>query len=477
MKRILSLALFIYVAGLACPAPGAGVSSDPLGEVARSAQQKLDAASRQLAEARERTNAEQLPLARELTDLENRYAEIKKKCEQTSRAADAATLETAGFKATLKARQDEIQYIGNILDEYARGFESKIHPTELQRYGDVLRAAKQALEDTSLSAGERLARQMALVKVSCERIGEALGGMRFAGRAVGLDGVLHEGRFILVGPLVVFAAAKGGLAGLAVPQTGSLNPLVRPLEPASLNAGIAEVAEKGKGQVPLDPSRGGALKELVQRTSLIHIFEKGGPIMWPLLAVSILALGVVLERTCFLLLERRRRNPQAVQALFDAVARGETVEAVAAGGKSRDFVVRTLCYALNHKGSLVNALTYAQGLELKRYRRGIPVLDTAITLAPLLGLLGTVTGMMGSFSLIGGDLGAPGAITGGIAEALIATAFGLGIAITSVIPFNILNSRMEEARHELDTASTQLQLMLQPQQTALLHAAPAGGGK
>jgi len=144
--------------------------------------------------------------------------------------------------------------------------------------------------------------------------------------------------------------------------------------------------------------------------------------------------------------------------------------------KSRDFVARTLCYGLAHKDSLVNALTYAQGLELKRFRRGIPILDTAITLAPLLGLLGTVTGMMGSFSLIGGDLSAPGAITGGIAEALIATAFGLGIAITSVIPFNILNTRMEEARHDLDTAATQLQLMLQPQQAALLHVDPAGAG-
>jgi len=71
--------------------------------------------------------------------------------------------------------------------------------------------------------------------------------------------------------------------------------------------------------------------------------------------------------------------------------------------------------------------------------------------------------MMGSFSLIGGDLSAPGAITGGIAEALIATAFGLGIAITSLLPFNFLNARTEEARHELESAATQLELMVHPQ--------------
>jgi hypothetical protein len=93
-------------------------------------------------------------------------------------------------------------------------------------------------------------------------------------------------------------------------------------------------------------------------------------------------------------------------------------------------------------------------------------LDTVITLAPLLGLLGTVTGMMGSFSLIGGELSAPGAITGGIAEALIATAFGLGIAITSLLPFNFLNARVEGARHELEAAATQLELLVLPSITA-----------
>ena len=68
--------------------------------------------------------------------------------------------------------------------------------------------------------------------------------------------------------------------------------------------------------------------------------------------------------------------------------------------------------------------------------------------------------MMGSFALIGGELSAPGAITGGISEALIATAFGLGVAITSLIPFNMLNTRMEEARQEMEAAAIQLELLV-----------------
>jgi biopolymer transport protein ExbB len=116
--------------------------------------------------------------------------------------------------------------------------------------------------------------------------------------------------------------------------------------------------------------------------------------------------------------------------------------------------------------SFTNALITASSEELRRFSRGLSVLDTVITLAPLLGLLGTVVGMIHSFGLLGADeLGAPTAITGGIAEALIATASGLAVAITALIPFNYLNSRLEEARHELEQAGNRLELLLLKQQS------------
>jgi biopolymer transport protein ExbB len=135
---------------------------------------------------------------------------------------------------------------------------------------------------------------------------------------------------------------------------------------------------------------------------------------------------------------------------------------VQAGKGSTDFVARTLTYALLHRDTSVSqAILRQAALELKRFSRGLPVLDTVITLAPLLGLLGTVTGMITSFNLLGGsELSAPTAITGGIAQALIATAFGLGIAIAALVPFNYLNARQEEARHEIEDATAQLELLL-----------------
>lgn len=179
--------------------------------------------------------------------------------------------------------------------------------------------------------------------------------------------------------------------------------------------------------------------------------------MWPILVTSIIALTVVLERLFFILREKARRRPAIVERMLTAVERGDEEGALRVGQESRDFIARTLCYALSHADKL-NAVSRAAGRELQRYNRGLSLLDTAITIAPLLGLLGTVTGMIRSFSLLGGEeLGAPAAITGGIAEALIATAFGLGVAILALLPFNYLNAQLEKARHEVSDAASQLE--------------------
>jgi biopolymer transport protein ExbB len=101
------------------------------------------------------------------------------------------------------------------------------------------------------------------------------------------------------------------------------------------------------------------------------------------------------------------------------------------------------------------------GEELERAARFLPVLDTIITLAPLLGLLGTVTGIMQAFRVVGESELAVKAVSGGIGEALIATACGLAIAIFSLLPFNYFQRRVARLRFELETNATNLELMLE----------------
>lgn len=193
---------------------------------------------------------------------------------------------------------------------------------------------------------------------------------------------------------------------------------------------------------------------------MIQLFLKGGPIIWPILLASVVALAVVFERFLFILKERLRRQPDIVGQILVHVEKRDLDAAIRVGDPSQDFVARTLTYGLRHRErSLSEAILRAANWELQRFNPGLTVLDTIITLTPLLGLLGIVTGMIHSFGLLGAsELGAPTAITGGIAEALIATAFGLGVAILALLPFNYLNVRLEEARHEIQDAASHVEL-------------------
>ena len=465
--RLFALSLAAALCGM-----GTALAGDSLQTAGDAARADLEKSLKELTALRASIAAEKVPLGRELTALEEKLASLRRQQDGISRGVDTANLDLTNLKSEQKLRQEEVTYLGSLLEEYRANFESKIDVSERQRYEPVILAAKDAPANGNLSVQEKFGLQVALVKTSVARLEEAIGGVTFAGSAIDPDGALIEGRFALVGPVAVFAADAGGTAGVSMPQTGSAQPAVRSLE-KGLNAGIASLVASGTGLLPFDPTRGGALKELVQKWSLIDLFVKGGPIMWPLLLASVLALGTVIERIGFLITERKRRDLEAEQQMLDAVEVGDLDAARRIGSASKDFICRTLTYALEHsEKSVSNALMLAQSVELKRFKRGIPILDTVITLAPLLGLLGTVTGMMGSFSLIGGELSSPSAITGGISEALIATAFGLTIAILALIPFNYLNAKVQEARHELDAAAGRLELLLHPPREAVARPAP-----
>jgi biopolymer transport protein ExbB len=455
--------LLILSATIATHVSAQSKSGQALDQAAITAERDLAASLQELSQLRDTIKAEKLPLSEALGRAESRLAALKRELEDQTRVQDTKALELGNLQAAMKLRQDETTYVANLLDEFANGFESSVHISEFPKYKAVVEKAKLAREDEDLSIVDKLSRRVDVLRFGLDRLMDLVGGTRYDGEAVDAQGTVAKGEFAMVGPVVMFAAAGGRPAGLAIPQAGSAMAAVRAIE-KTLDAGIAQVVATGSGSLPLDPSRGGALKELMHRGSLIGYFRKGGPIMYPLLCVSILAMSVVLERLVFLAREKKSRDPEVVDEILACVQDADVSGAVQAGAKTKDFVARALIYGIQHREkSLTNALIRSAGTEIHRFTRGISILDTCVTMAPLLGLLGTVTGMMGSFGMLGGaELSAPSQITGGIAEALIATAFGLGIAITSLIPMNYLHQQAEKAKHEIEDASTHLEILMKP---------------
>src|SRR3989442_1568674 len=196
---------------------------------------------------------------------------------------------------------------------------------------------------------------------------------------------------------------------------------------------------------------------------IVEYFLKGGWIMWPILVTAIVAVAVVGERVIWWTRESFKRDPERLERILAHLENAEFSEASKLAEGSEDPVIRMIWHGLNHVGSaLQGALQVAAGVELQRAGRFLTVMDTLVTLAPLLGLLGTVSGIFRTFLSIGSATveGATGQITGGIGEALIATMCGLAIAIVSLIPFNYFTRKNSQLQFNLESAATNVEVMV-----------------
>jgi biopolymer transport protein ExbB len=197
---------------------------------------------------------------------------------------------------------------------------------------------------------------------------------------------------------------------------------------------------------------------------VVQTFIKGGPIMWPLLLCSIAAVAVVTERILWWSQLTRKRDRERKEKIFAALRAGDVRLASSLARTSQDPSIRMIWQGLNHmhlNESLPGALQVAAVEEIEGAERFNAVMDTLITLAPLLGLLGTVTGIMHSFNFVGDEDLAATKVSGGIAEALIATAAGLGIAIGCLIPYNYFRRRVDRLQTELETTATSVEVFVE----------------
>ena len=194
---------------------------------------------------------------------------------------------------------------------------------------------------------------------------------------------------------------------------------------------------------------------------MIALFQSGGPVMYPLLACSLIMLTVVIERLIYWIQLDIRRNQALVNEVLELcrVGNWESVKGKVTG--SKDYIIRILVSGILHREfSMSKAMEATAADELKQMRRFMSILDTLITVAPLLGIFGTVTGIIHSFDVLGtSGIENPQMVTAGIAEALITTAAGLGIAIFSIFPYNYFNSRVESAAIAIEKYSTSLEIV------------------
>jgi biopolymer transport protein ExbB len=184
---------------------------------------------------------------------------------------------------------------------------------------------------------------------------------------------------------------------------------------------------------------------------VVETFIEGGWVMWPILATFFLAVCVVLDRIVWWLLLRARIETSKQSQAREALGTGDFARAWQLTRGTRDPYLLNLAEGMTHaKTSMLAAMQLDATHLIEKSEARMWVISTMITLAPLLGLFGTVVGIMGSFSFVGDEQLGATRVSGGIAEALIATACGIAIAILCLLPYNFFRKRVSLLRGSLE---------------------------
>ena len=396
----------------------------------------LESALTVLSASQKKIADEKVPLSKKINELEARVIEKRQELSRLERSSDNQLVELNALKTQTKGLNEEKAYLNGLISEYAQLFETRIHITEVDTYQSAVRALQSASKNPDLSPQEFADAQVALLDASIDRLESLIGGKKFTSDALAPSGVLENGEVILMGPFAVFASSDTASAGLAQLQLGSPKPTVVDLG-AERTAVIRQLSDAGKGEFPVDPTMGNALKIAATQDNLIEHMKKGGPVMLPIVGLGLAAVLIALMKW-LQLSSIKLATPADLQLILSQIRTDNAPKALKHIDTMKGYVGDVLKSAVENrheKKEYLEEIMYEKMLSAKpALERWIPLIALTAATAPLLGLLGTVTGMINTFNMITVfGTGDPRMLSGGISEALITTKFGLVVAVPALI--------------------------------------------
>jgi len=288
------------------------------------------------------------------------------------------------------------------------------------------------------------------------------------GRFIGRDGVEATGQVFQLGKFTSVYRTAEETGFLTWSPDGRQFFALADLPPRGVGRSLNNYLDGESDLVPVDMSGGSALRQLTNRAGISDQLKAGGPIVYPILLIAVFALGIVIYKVVFL--QRMHGNTDRIMNEVNTLAaKGDWAACEKILGQhtgKKWSVVRVLKAGLAARGddreTLESVLQESILRELPRVTRGIAVLAVLGAVAPLLGLLGTVTGMIDTFRIITlFGTGDPKLMSGGISEALVTTELGLAVAIPIMLLHTLLSRQADHVIGEMEEKAVHLTNIIQ----------------
>jgi biopolymer transport protein ExbB len=430
---------------LAATVRGAETFDDALKRATADYGQRLAAAADELNVTRNRIADEKAPLLNEMRATEDRIVTLQLEVERLETGQEDSTNNHRRLLGDLDGLRKSTGYIGTLAHDGLTGFNEALAPGEGQLLSDRIETLGQRLDDPAAGPGGQAA--MDIAEFLLERTRRELGGYSASGSCLmeGSSQVL-KGTFAFVGPETYFLADQGSVVGTVRPRAGSAYPVGYPLK--AWTAGDASSFFQGRpAMVMADASSGKALRLKETTGTILEHINKGGLVAYAIIGVGLLSLIMIAQKIGDLM-QLSVDTPEAVRAFLVNVSQGASAKADQAVKSllppTRELFVVGLRYALSPKELLEEHLQSVLLRQRLHFERRLSLLAVIATAAPLMGLLGTVVGMVKTFALITVfGTGNAGKLASGISEVLVATELGLVVAIPTLIAHGFLAHRIQ----------------------------------
>ncbi|MEQ9823140.1 MAG: MotA/TolQ/ExbB proton channel family protein [Puniceicoccaceae bacterium] len=420
------------------------LQAQSLSQAIASVDNDLESALQELAQLREEIAAERIPLSQEVDSLEATVLKLNNDFSRQQSLRDNRELGLQQLQNEVNSKKEEIEYVGGLLRDFVRSFGAQIHVSEKQLYADLVKNAESAALAGNLAEKELFDIQMGVVAKGLDRLSETIGGYTFEGKAIN-QGEKIPGKFALIGPTVYFRSDNGLAAGVADLEMASGEVTDATIRTADFFnvAAIGSTIDNGSGQLPMDATLGAAFTILQTKDTFFEHVAKGG-----FVGMMILCLGAVTALIGIFKIATittfRVPSGSFVLDLAEMVKRGEKEKALekakSFGGLAGDMFQEAVANADQPRGLIEEYLSVKIIIARRKLESLLPFVAIIAAAAPLMGLLGTVVGMIKTFQLITVfGTGDARSLSSGISEALVTTELGLFVAIPSLIIHGILN--------------------------------------